>query len=264
MTKRTGDLLQRVGLADRGDDRVHTYSRGMKQRLHLARGLISAPEVLLLDEPTIGLDPVAARDLRELLRTLNRDGTTILLTTHYMAEAEDLCHRVAFLAEGRISLLDSPRQLTRMIAEFSRIDAELPVSERRVEPRRLSMAVLCGVNVPVTFLAEPVQAVAAVLPLTHGLAALRALLAGVPPEHVLGAVALEIAIGIAYFALARFSFVYFLRRARARGDARFPLAKHTHPGLGQCSKRARRPVGDTAMETHLSLRSLERMGVDEV
>jgi len=124
--RRTEELLERVGLAERGDERVHTYSRGMKQRLHLARGLISAPDVLLLDEPTIGLDPVAARQMRDIVRELNRAGTTILLTTHYMAEAEDLCHRVAFLAEGRISLLDSPRELTRMVAELSRIDADLP------------------------------------------------------------------------------------------------------------------------------------------
>ena len=102
--RRTDELLERVGLAERGDERVRTYSRGMKQRLHLARGLISGPQVLLLDEPTIGLDPVAALEMRELVRDLNRDGTTILLTTHNMAEAEDLCQRVAFLAEGRIVL----------------------------------------------------------------------------------------------------------------------------------------------------------------
>jgi ABC-2 type transport system ATP-binding protein len=126
VARRSEDLLERVGLVQRADERVRTYSRGMKQRLHLARGLISSPEVLLLDEPTIGLDPVAARELRALVTELNREGTTILLTTHYMAEAEQLCQRVAFLSDGRISQLASPRELTGMVAELSRIEADLP------------------------------------------------------------------------------------------------------------------------------------------
>lgn len=126
--RRTDELLDLVGLAERADDRVREYSRGMKQRLHLARGLVSQPEVLLLDEPTIGLDPVAARQMRELVEELNAGGTTILLTTHYMAEAEQLCQRVAFLSEGRIGLLDSPRELTRTIAELTRIEADLPLA----------------------------------------------------------------------------------------------------------------------------------------
>lgn len=126
--RRSDELLALVGLADRADERVHTYSRGMKQRLHLARGLVSQPEVLLLDEPTIGLDPVAARELRAIVRSLRRDGTTVLLTTHNMAEAEDLCDRVAFISEGRIDVLDSPRQLTRAAAELSQIEALFPAA----------------------------------------------------------------------------------------------------------------------------------------
>lgn len=126
LSKRTEELLSLVGLAARASDRVYTYSRGMKQRLHLARGLIARPEILLLDEPTIGLDPVASREIRALVRQLNEQGTTVLLTTHYMAEAEELCGRVAFLSEGRIAQLATPRELTRMMAELSRIDAELP------------------------------------------------------------------------------------------------------------------------------------------
>lgn len=85
----------------------------------------------------------------------------------------------------------------------------------------LSMAVLCGVNVPVAFLPEPVQAVAAVLPLTHGLSALRDVLAGAGPEQIVLPVALEVAVGASYFVLAHFSFVHFLRRARARGTLDF-------------------------------------------
>lgn len=128
LSKRTEELLSLVGLAARASERVFTYSRGMKQRLHLARGLIARPEILLLDEPTIGLDPVASREIRALVRQLNEQGTTVFLTTHYMAEAEELCGRVAFLSDGRIAQMASPRELTRMMAELSRIDADLPAS----------------------------------------------------------------------------------------------------------------------------------------
>ncbi|MGH2377485.1 MAG: ATP-binding cassette domain-containing protein [Candidatus Limnocylindria bacterium] len=132
LSKRTEELLSLVGLAARDSDRVFTYSRGMKQRLHLARGLIARPEILLLDEPTIGLDPVASREIRALVRQLNEQGTTVFLTTHYMAEAEELCGRVAFLSDGRIVQLASPRELTRMMSELSRIDADLPAGRSAV------------------------------------------------------------------------------------------------------------------------------------
>jgi ABC-2 type transport system ATP-binding protein len=125
---RVDELLVLVGLQERADERVETYSRGMKQRLHLARGLLARPSLLLLDEPTIGLDPVAAREIREVVRQLQREGTTILLTTHYMAEAQSLCERVAFINEGRIVRLDTPAALTRAAAEVTRIEAALPAA----------------------------------------------------------------------------------------------------------------------------------------
>jgi ABC-2 type transport system ATP-binding protein len=93
------DLMQLGPVADRA---VETLSRGMRQRLHLARGLLPNPALLLLDEPTIGLDPVAARALREIIRDLRRDGVTVFLTTHYMQEAEELCDRVAIIDGGEI------------------------------------------------------------------------------------------------------------------------------------------------------------------
>jgi len=123
--QRAAELLELVGLTERANDKVWTYSRGMKQRLHLARGLIANPEVLLLDEPTIGLDPVAAREMRQIIRQLKERGTTIFLTTHYMAEAEALCDRVAFINDGLISLVERPRVLTRLVSELRHIDAEL-------------------------------------------------------------------------------------------------------------------------------------------
>jgi ABC-2 type transport system ATP-binding protein len=100
--KRIPELLGLVGLADRGEDRVKTYSSGMTQRLHLARALLHNPEVLFLDEPTVGIDPVGSRELRATIKSLLALGKTILLTTHYMAEAEELCHRIAIIKQGRI------------------------------------------------------------------------------------------------------------------------------------------------------------------
>ncbi|MGK4579909.1 ABC transporter ATP-binding protein [Kitasatospora sp. HPMI-4] len=98
---RVPELLELVGLADRAGDRVESFSRGMRQRLHIARGLLHDPEVVIMDEPSNGLDPVAGRDLRELVRGLAGDGRTVLLTTHYMQEAEALCDRIAVINHGR-------------------------------------------------------------------------------------------------------------------------------------------------------------------
>jgi ABC-2 type transport system ATP-binding protein len=108
---RTDELLERVGISAAAGRKVRTYSTGMKQRLLLARGLVNDPEVLFLDEPTRGLDPMSARNLRGIVRELSAAGTTIVLTTHDMVEADELCHRVAFLSEGRIVALDTPREL---------------------------------------------------------------------------------------------------------------------------------------------------------
>ena len=108
---RAGELLARVGLAEAAGRKVKTYSTGMKQRLVIARALLNRPRVLFLDEPTRGLDPTSARDLRDLIAELSRGGTTIFLTTHYMDEADELCERVAFLSQGTIVALDAPREL---------------------------------------------------------------------------------------------------------------------------------------------------------
>lgn len=115
-------LLERVGLADRADQRVGTFSRGMKQRLHLARGLISNAKVLFLDEPTIGMDPLAARDFRSLIKELKAEGRTILLTTHDMAEAEAVCDRVALIDHGRLLAVETPASLARIVSQHERID----------------------------------------------------------------------------------------------------------------------------------------------
>ena len=109
--RRVDEVLVQVNLHDRAKDKVKTYSNGMKQRLLIARALLNSPQVLFLDEPTRGLDPVAALEIRQMIVELGRSGTTVFLTTHYMEEADELCRRVAFLNEGRIVALDTPRSL---------------------------------------------------------------------------------------------------------------------------------------------------------
>jgi ABC-type multidrug transport system ATPase subunit len=104
-------LLARVGLVERGDDRVSGYSKGMRQRLMIARALVNSPDVLFLDEPTDGLDPVSARTIRGLIRDQAARGVAVLLTTHDMHEADELSDRVAFIDQGRILALDAPEEL---------------------------------------------------------------------------------------------------------------------------------------------------------
>jgi ABC-2 type transport system ATP-binding protein len=108
---RVDDLLDRVELAPAANRKVKTYSSGMKQRLLVARSLINQPDVLFLDEPTRGLDPASSREIRQLIARQSAQGTTVFLTTHYMEEADELCDRVAFLSQGRIVALDTPREL---------------------------------------------------------------------------------------------------------------------------------------------------------
>jgi ABC-2 type transport system ATP-binding protein len=121
--ERAQRLLERVGLGERGDEKVETYSRGMKQRLHLARALVGDAKVLFLDEPTTGMDPVAAREFRNLVVELRGEGKTILLATHDMHEAEVVCERVTLIDRGKIIATESPRTLGTLISRFQRIDA---------------------------------------------------------------------------------------------------------------------------------------------
>src|SRR5438105_4560536 len=107
-TDRITRCLVAVNLSDRADDYVERYSTGMRQRLALARALLPDPPLIILDEPTVGLDPQASRDLRDRVRELRAQGRTVLLTTHYMEEADQLCDRVAIIDHGRIVALDTP------------------------------------------------------------------------------------------------------------------------------------------------------------
>jgi ABC-2 type transport system ATP-binding protein len=122
--KRIGALLELVGLTGREKERVEGFSRGMRQRLHIARGLLHDPEVLFLDEPTIGIDPVGARELRATIATLREQGKTILLTTHYMFEADELCNRIAVIRDGEIAAHGTPAELKQRVAAGTVVEVE--------------------------------------------------------------------------------------------------------------------------------------------
>ena len=109
--RRVDETLEQVDLLDRAKDKVSKYSNGMKQRLLIARALLHRPQIIFLDEPTRGLDPVVGREIRRLILDLSQQGVTIFLTTHYMEEADQLCGRIAFLSEGRMVALDTPNNL---------------------------------------------------------------------------------------------------------------------------------------------------------
>jgi ABC-2 type transport system ATP-binding protein len=115
-------LIARMGLAERADDLVERLSRGMVQRVHLARGLISDPKLVFLDEPTTGLDPVAARDFHELLTELRDEGRTFLLTTHDLAEAAKLCARITVIDKGSLLMTADVRDVGRQLAATDRVD----------------------------------------------------------------------------------------------------------------------------------------------
>ena len=131
---RIDELLELVGLKGREHERAEGYSRGMKQRLHVARGLLHDPEVLFLDEPTIGLDPVGARELRSTIASLTAGGKTVLLTTHYMFEADALCDRIAVISKGRIVAEGTPADLKRGVDRGRVLEVEVyGVEDKTIE-----------------------------------------------------------------------------------------------------------------------------------
>jgi ABC-2 type transport system ATP-binding protein len=139
---RIAELLELVGLTGREKERVEGYSRGMRQRLHIARGLLHDPPVVFLDEPTIGVDPVGARELRRTIAALTEAGKTVLLTTHYMFEADDLCDRIAVINKGQIVAEGTPRVLKEIVADRTVVEIEaFGVSESAIERLRRATGV---------------------------------------------------------------------------------------------------------------------------
>ncbi len=122
-------LLEEVGLSDVRRHKVETYSKGMKQRLQIARALLNEPEVIFLDEPSLGLDPVAARALKKMVRQIADQGKTVLLTTHYMEEAESLCDRIAIINGGELIALDTVDGLRQRAKTELQDDAPLSLED---------------------------------------------------------------------------------------------------------------------------------------
>lgn len=134
---RIGTLLELVGLTGREGERVEGYSRGMRQRLHIARGLLHDPDVIFLDEPSIGIDPVGARELRATIAGLREQGKTVLLTTHYMFEADELCDRIAVIRAGEIVAEGTPAELKGLVSTGRVLEVETyGVSDGAVEDTR--------------------------------------------------------------------------------------------------------------------------------
>lgn len=123
--KRVEELITRMELKERANELVEKYSTGMKQRVAIAKALLARPPILLLDEPTLGLDPQAARRLRELISELKQEGHTILLTTHYMEEADQLSDRIGIIDQGKVIALDTPQGLKQRIHQKEIIRLEV-------------------------------------------------------------------------------------------------------------------------------------------
>jgi ABC-2 type transport system ATP-binding protein len=117
LKKRIDELLEATGLADRAKDKVRKYSGGMKRRLNMAAGMVHRPKLLLLDEPTVGIDPQARRHMLDMVRNFAKQGTTILYTTHYLDEAESLCDRLAVIDHGRILAAGTQEEIKRIVGE---------------------------------------------------------------------------------------------------------------------------------------------------
>ncbi len=131
-----GALLKRVGLVERGKDRVETYSKGMKQRLMVARSMVSQPRVLFLDEPTSGLDPASSEAIRDVILEERERGATVILTTHDMLDADKLSDRVAFMDQGKIVALDTPHSLKQQYGKRA-LKAEVSTDSGKLENREV-------------------------------------------------------------------------------------------------------------------------------
>jgi len=141
--ERTNEMLELVHLSDRADENVQGYSRGMRQRLHLARALLTRPRVLFLDEPTIGIDPVMAQEFRRLVPELARQGITVLVTTHYMLEADEICDEIAIINQGKLIASGPPDAIKRGFGSASVTEATV----RRNEPGLLdTVRAMAGVE----------------------------------------------------------------------------------------------------------------------
>ena len=137
LNKRIDDLLDFVRMEKWADHRISTFSTGMKQRINVIRALVNEPEILFLDEPTLGLDPQSTAEIRELIRRINAENrTTIILTTHIMVEADILCNRIGIIDHGKIVALDTPANLKKLVSGTDNTAFEIEISN--LEPHMMS------------------------------------------------------------------------------------------------------------------------------
>ena len=125
LKQRVAEVLEQVGLADRAKERVATYSGGMKRRINIGVGLLHRPRLLFMDEPTVGIDPQSRRNILDSVVELNRQGMTVLYTTHYMEEAEELSHRVGIIDHGKLIALGTQRELTKLVGQWDTLRLHL-------------------------------------------------------------------------------------------------------------------------------------------
>ncbi len=175
LRRRAGEVLEIVQLADRAKDPVSIYSGGMKRRINLAVGLLHRPEILFLDEPTVGVDPQSRNAIFESVEALNRAGLTVIYTTHYMEEAERLCQRVAIIDHGQIIALDTPANLIRgqglSLIRLSILDEQIDVVEEQVRTMPLAREVRRRCQTLDIQVQESQQALMGVLQITQALTA---------------------------------------------------------------------------------------------
>jgi ABC-2 type transport system ATP-binding protein len=142
LSSRVGEVLELLGLSERADDRCKEYSGGMKRRLNIGIGLLHRPRLLMLDEPTVGVDPQSRNAILESVEQLSDEGMAVLYTTHYMEEAERLCDRVAIIDEGRIKAEGTRAELVRLVGERDRVRLAIVGSTERAVALLREMAVM--------------------------------------------------------------------------------------------------------------------------
>jgi ABC-2 type transport system ATP-binding protein len=129
LRRRVDEVLEVVGLRERAKDRVGTYSGGMQRRINIAVGLLHQPEIVFMDEPTVGIDPQSRRNILDMVKDLNRQGMTVLYTTHYMEEAQELSSRIGIIDQGKLIALGTLAELTRLVGQDDVVELKVADGE---------------------------------------------------------------------------------------------------------------------------------------
>jgi ABC-2 type transport system ATP-binding protein len=133
LKRRIEEVLKTVGLSDRANERVEKYSGGMKRRINIAAGLLHRPQVVLMDEPTVGIDPQSRRNILDMVKALNAQGMTVLYTTHYMEEAQELSHRIGIMDHGKLIALGTLAELTQLVGQDDEVELHMAAEETQPE-----------------------------------------------------------------------------------------------------------------------------------